>query len=91
MNHSSDVVRPTRRVSVAFVTPVGAVVTGDGHSFSFEPVNPAAIPHRVRCARCPWQATGDLAAVVEAIRRHTLAHTLDDARHNEQESRRARS
>jgi hypothetical protein len=78
----TDVVRSTCRVSVAFVAPVGAVVTGDGHSFSVEPVNPAAIPHRVRCGRCPWQATGDLAAVVEAIRRHTLAHTLDDRREN---------
>jgi hypothetical protein len=87
MNHSSDVVHTPRRVSVAFVAPVGAVVTGDGHSFSVEPVNPAAIPHRVRCGRCPWQATGDLASVVEAIRRHTLAHILDDQREN----RRARS
>jgi hypothetical protein len=78
MNHSSDVVRPTRRVTVAFVAPVGAVVTADGHSFSVEPVNPAATPHRVRCGRCPWQASGDLAAVIEAIRRHTLAHQAQD-------------
>jgi hypothetical protein len=82
MSHTSDVtdiVRTTRRVSVAFVAPVGAVVTEDGHSFSVEPVNPAAIPHRVRCGRCPWQATGDLAAVVDAIRRHSLAHQAQDA------------
>ena len=81
MNSASDltgVVRTSRRVSVAFVAPVGAVVTGDGHSFSVEPVNPAVMPHRVRCGRCPWQATGDLAAVVEAIRRHTLAHQAQD-------------
>jgi hypothetical protein len=85
MNHTSDVtdvVRTTCRLTVAFVAPVGAVVTGDGHSFSVEPVNLAAIPHRVRCGRCPWQATGDLSALVEAIRRHTLAHTLDDQREN---------
>ena len=78
MNHMSDVVHTTRRVSVAFVAPVGAVVTEDGHSFSVEPVNPAAIPHRVRCGRCPWQSSGDLAAAVEAIRRHTLAHRAQD-------------
>jgi hypothetical protein len=78
MNHTSETAPATRRVTVAFVAPVGAVVTQDGHSFSVEPVNPAAIPHRVRCGRCPWQASGDLAAVVEAIRRHSLAHRVQD-------------
>lgn len=66
--------------SLAVVAPVGAVVTETGLTFTVEPVNPAAMPHRVRCGHCPWQTTGDLAAVVTAVRRHALAHEQDDAR-----------
>ena len=80
-----DLVEP--RVSVAFVAPVGAVVTGEGLSFSVEPVDPAATPHRVRCGCCPWQATGDLAAVVDAIRRHTLAHRARKDTHGRRSTR----
>ena len=64
----------TPMVGVNVVLPIGAVVTDEGWTFAVEPVNPAAQPHRVRCGRCLWQATADLAGAVDAIRRHTLAH-----------------
>jgi hypothetical protein len=49
-------------------------------TYSVELVDPAAVPHRVRCVRCPWQATGVPARLPGLTRRHDLAHEGQDAR-----------
>jgi hypothetical protein len=58
--------------------PAGAVRLAP--TYSAELVNPAAVPHRLRCARCPWQATGVPASLPGLAWRHDLAHEGQDAR-----------
>jgi len=73
VHHAETLDLPTGRAVIA--VPVGAIVTDSLHAFAVEPVDVTAMPVRVRCSACPWQATatGLDAATAEATR-HALAH-----------------
>jgi hypothetical protein len=65
---------------VSIAAPVGAIVTDTGHTFAVHPVNPLAQPFRLRCTRCPWQATvTGLPELTGQARRHAAAHDLADS------------
>jgi hypothetical protein len=65
------------------MTDVPAPLTDADHllaTYTVEPVNPAAVPLRLRCKRCPWQATGIPAALLGRAQQHDLAHSHQDGR-----------